>query len=177
MSCEITWNRRLSSTNYRKAVNRFCTFSLSTVTHHLYILSAWEKLHEDVPLVEFMYLAFTRMPGESYRRQLRSLLLLLYLCYVFWALINSLVLLILSLRVLSYVLIPPAFIFYKFTMGLRFSLLFGFAGIAQWLECRIRDWKVAGSNPCRAKGKFSSPGSTVCADSYFSMRSTPVLLQ
>ena len=36
-----------------------------------------------------MYLVFTRMPGESYRRWLRSLLL--YLCYVFRALINSLV--------------------------------------------------------------------------------------
>ena len=44
---------------------------------------------EDVPLVEFMYLVFTRMPGESYRRRLRSSLL--YLCYVFLALINSLV--------------------------------------------------------------------------------------
>ena len=42
-----------------------------------------------VPLVEFMYLVFTRMPGESYLRRLRSLLL--YLCYVFRALINSLV--------------------------------------------------------------------------------------
>ena len=30
---------------------------------------------EDVPLVEFMYLVLTRMPGESYRRRLRSLLL------------------------------------------------------------------------------------------------------
>ena len=30
---------------------------------------------EDVPVAEFMYLAFTRMPGESYRRRLRSLLL------------------------------------------------------------------------------------------------------
>ena len=29
---------------------------------------------QDVLPVEFMYLAFTRMPGESYRRQLRSLL-------------------------------------------------------------------------------------------------------
>ena len=55
------------------------------------------KLHQDVPLVEdedvpqveFMYLVFTRIPGESYCRQLRSLLL--YLCYTFWALINSLV--------------------------------------------------------------------------------------
>ena len=33
---------------------------------------------EDVPLVEFMYLVFTRMPGESYRRGRGSLLL--YLC-------------------------------------------------------------------------------------------------
>jgi len=36
-----------------------------------------------------MYLVSTRMPGESYRRRLGSLLL--YLCYVFRALINSLV--------------------------------------------------------------------------------------
>ena len=41
----------------------------------------------DVPLVEFMYLVHTRMPGESYRRQLRSLLL--SFCYVFQALINN----------------------------------------------------------------------------------------
>ena len=37
-----------------------------------------------------MYLVFTRTSGESYRRRLRSLML--YLCYVFRALINSLVL-------------------------------------------------------------------------------------
>ena len=43
---------------------------------------------EAVPLVEFMYLVFTRIPGESYRRRLRSLLL--NLCYLFRALINSL---------------------------------------------------------------------------------------
>ena len=43
---------------------------------------------EDVPLVELMCLAFTRMPGESYRRRLGSLLL--YLCDVFRVLINSL---------------------------------------------------------------------------------------
>jgi len=41
------------------------------------------------PLVEFMYLVFMCVPGESYRRRLRSLLL--YLPYVFGALINSLV--------------------------------------------------------------------------------------
>ena len=38
--------------------------------------------------MEFLYLVFTRIPGESYRRRLRSLLL--YLCYVFRALIISL---------------------------------------------------------------------------------------
>ena len=46
-------------------------------------------IFEDVPLVEFMYLVFTHMPGERYCRQLRSLLL--SLCYIFQALINSLV--------------------------------------------------------------------------------------
>ena len=44
---------------------------------------------EDVPLVEFTYLVFTRVPGESYRKRLGSLLLCL--CDVFRALINSLV--------------------------------------------------------------------------------------
>ena len=44
---------------------------------------------EDVHLVEFMRLVFTRMPGESYRRQLRSLLL--GYCDVCRALIISLV--------------------------------------------------------------------------------------
>ena len=46
-------------------------------------------LFEAVPQVEFMHLVFTRMLGASYRRRLRSLLL--YLCYVFQPLINSLV--------------------------------------------------------------------------------------
>ena len=31
--------------------------------------------------------------------------------------------------------------------------------------------------PARAAGEFSSPGSTFCADSYFGIRSTPVLPQ
>ena len=35
---------------------------------------------QDVPLEEFTYLVFTRMPGKSYCRQLRFLLL--YWCYV-----------------------------------------------------------------------------------------------
>ena len=42
---------------------------------------------QDVPLVEFMYLVFTHLPGESYRRWLGSLLL----CDIFWAQLNSLV--------------------------------------------------------------------------------------
>ena len=51
---------------------------------HIYII-----FFEDVPLVEFIYLVFTRMSGESYRRRLMSLLL--YLCYIIRALINSLI--------------------------------------------------------------------------------------
>ena len=47
-------------------------------------------------LVEFMYLVFTCMPGESYRRRLRSLSL--HLCYLFRALINSLCVVILHER-------------------------------------------------------------------------------
>ena len=38
-------------------------------------------VYEVVPLVEFTYLTFIRMPGESHCRQLRSLLL--YLCDIF----------------------------------------------------------------------------------------------
>ena len=41
------------------------------------------------PLMEFMYLAFARMPGDSFRWRLRSLLLCS--CDVLRALINSLV--------------------------------------------------------------------------------------
>ena len=44
---------------------------------------------EAVPLVEFMYLLFTRMPGESCRRRFRSLSL--YSCDVIRVLITSLV--------------------------------------------------------------------------------------
>ena len=61
--------------------------------HQRYILSLWGlcTLYLQKPelpavtltwhaLVEFMYLVFTRMPGESYHRQLGSLL---SLCYIF----------------------------------------------------------------------------------------------
>ena len=43
--------------------------------------------YEDAPLVKFMCLVFTRIPGESYRMRFRSLLL--YLCQVFGALITE----------------------------------------------------------------------------------------
>ena len=45
-----------------------------------------------VPLMEFMYLVFTRMPGDSYHMRLRSLLWCL--CHVFKTPINSLVLIL-----------------------------------------------------------------------------------
>ena len=46
--------------------------------------------------------------------------------------------------------------------GLPASRLEG-AGIAQWLECRTRDWKVAGSNPCWNGGRiFFSRGDFLC---------------
>ena len=44
---------------------------------------------QDVTLVKFMYFEFTHMPGESYSRELRSLLSCL--CDVCQELINSLV--------------------------------------------------------------------------------------
>ena len=37
--------------------------------------------------------------------------------------------------------------------------------------------RVRAQIPPGAAGEFSSPGSTFCADSYFSIRSTPVLPQ
>ena len=40
-----------------------------------------------------------------------------------------------------------------------------------------RDRKVSGTSPGRSGREFSSPGSTLCADSYLGIRSTPVLPQ
>ena len=51
------------------------------------------------------------------------------------------------------------------------------AGMAQWLEQRTRDTRSRVRVPAGAAGKFSSPGSTFCADSYFGICSTPVLPQ
>ena len=63
---------------------------LAKRSHFVFVfvfLISIQEISEDVLLMEVMYLVFTRMPGESYRRRLRSLLL--YLCYVFRALINN----------------------------------------------------------------------------------------
>ena len=56
-----------------------------------YVLIPLRMYHwtsEDVPLVEVRYLVFTHTPGTSYCRQLNSLL---YVRYIFQALMNSLV--------------------------------------------------------------------------------------
>ena len=53
---------------------------------HLDSHTAPELCTKDVTVLEFIYLVFTRMPGERYHRRLRSLLL--YFCYVFRAPIN-----------------------------------------------------------------------------------------
>ena len=66
---------------------------------------------EHVLLVELMYLVFTRMPGESYRKQLRSSLL--SLCDDFRALINLVLLLFFSC-VLSLSLSLSFFFFFFF---------------------------------------------------------------
>ena len=43
-----------------------------------------DVISDNVPLLQYMYLVFTRMPDESYRRRLRSWL---YVCNVFGALL------------------------------------------------------------------------------------------
>ena len=61
----------------------------SAVLCRIYSFTFWSWNNEDLPLVELMYPVFTRMPGERYRRRLRSLLL--YLCCIFQELINCVV--------------------------------------------------------------------------------------
>ena len=53
-----------------QAVKRICTVNAKLSIKKI------NKVRLSVPLVGFMYLAFTRLPGESYRRRLRSLLCL-----------------------------------------------------------------------------------------------------
>ena len=99
---------------FRTIWNRTRPRALVQNQHTMELISARKMSHknkqqrpEDVPLVESMHLVLTRMPCESYRRRLRSLLLCL--CGVFRALINSLVCRLL----LNKVLIVPVIIIYS----------------------------------------------------------------
>ena len=49
-------------------------------------------------------------------------------------------------------------------------------GNSSVVERRTRDRKVSGSSPGLCDGSIFSPGSAFCADSYFGIRSTSVLL-
>ena len=73
--------------NYVTLFNRMDYRLNSVPCRYITIHSVFDPLLEDEALVEFMYLVFTRMLSKSYCRQLGSLLLCL--CDVFQALINS----------------------------------------------------------------------------------------
>ena len=75
------------STN--KGINPRSKHVTQTKTWAAYGKSHLVSIFWECPLVGFLYLVFTRMPGESYHRRLRSLVLSWF--DVFWALINSLV--------------------------------------------------------------------------------------
>jgi len=78
-------------------VNTRCMNSTRGTSSNVPLVEFKYLVKQHVPLAEYLVVTnehartniFTRMPGESYRTRLRSLLL--YLCYVFRALINSLV--------------------------------------------------------------------------------------
>ena len=76
--------------------------------------------------------------------------------YIYHALINALgahvVYIVIKLNTIFYTHVehsPIKTIYIKYYMG---------AGIAQWLERRTRDWKVAGSNPCWSGGRIFFSG-------------------
>ena len=56
---------------------------------------------------------------------------------------------------------------HDYPIALAFVMGISTAGVAQWLEHQTPDRKVASSIPRRSSGRFSSPGSTFCAESYF----------
>ena len=68
------------------------------------LILVWVEILWGTYLVQFMYLVFRCMPGENYRRRIRSILL--YLCDVIRALINSLVSWLCT-SALSLVLVQP----------------------------------------------------------------------
>ena len=73
--------------NYVTLFNRMDYRLNSVPCRYITTHSVFDPLFEDVALVEFLYLVFTRMPGESCCSQFGSLLLCL--CDVFQALVNS----------------------------------------------------------------------------------------
>ena len=85
------------------------------------------------PLVEFMYLVFIHMPGKCYHRRLRSLLLCL--CEVFQALINS----FMGLVVVFIVFVVVGCVFCCFGVVVRF-------GVFLWVFFLIALWKLGFSN-------------------------------
>ena len=84
---QYTTNQITTNSTRHRRIPQNSNVSITEMTGKVSLLSSSND--EDVPLVEFMYLVFTRMSGESYRRRLR--LLLLRLCEAFRALINSIV--------------------------------------------------------------------------------------
>ena len=57
------------------------------------------------------------------------------------------------------------------------GLLFSASGDSIVAERRTRDRKVSGSSPGRSGGRIFFPVSTFCVDSYFGIRSTPLVPQ
>ena len=86
--CMLSWEKLGKSDGIDLAVDVankvILAFVISTLDDCNFLLAGLP----DILLVEFMYFAFTRMPGESYCRWLRSLL---HLCDIFEVLGNSLV--------------------------------------------------------------------------------------
>ena len=78
-----SWVWNLETRNLTGIQSRTSAFSLCGRMPYEWVLT---EICKGVPLVEFMYLAFTRMPGQSFRRRFRSLLLcpLLFV----WCLLN-----------------------------------------------------------------------------------------
>ena len=83
-SCVLPSNE-ISNKSY---LRMYLWWSLCTLYLHCTSGGVYVPCIYTVPLVECMYLVFTRMPGESYRKRLRFLV---YSYCVFRTLINSLV--------------------------------------------------------------------------------------
>ena len=79
MCIHVHWNKSKERWLYVKHCLLFhadidCSLGklITFVWQSLYFIYFNKIMFEDVPLVKFMYLVFTRMPGKSYRRRLRS---------------------------------------------------------------------------------------------------------